>query len=138
MLVAGTKKELDRVFVSEALSLPTVSELLSLSGATNPVGLHRAREAAMGALAKDLETELREAWNAAAAEEAGLGGYKFEHTGVQLRALRNTALAFLARLVSESSLFYPGGRFARPDAAGSLVPCLSPVQDTVTEASADI
>lgn len=100
VLVAGTKQTLDRVFVAEALSLPSVSELLSQSGQTDPVALHRAREAAMAALAADLQPELRAAWEAAEAEGSGKG-YAFDHAGVQLRALRNIALAFLARLVRE-------------------------------------
>jgi aminopeptidase N len=104
VLEAGTAQKLDRVFVAEALSLPGVSELIEAAAPVDPVALWAAREAVVRALAAALEPQLLAAFRAAEAEAEAAGpaaADAYSAAGVERRALRNLALALLAKLGGE-------------------------------------
>ena len=106
VLRAATARSLDRVFAAEALSLPAVSELIEAAAPVDPVAMWRAREDTVRALAQALEAELLQAVRACDAEADAAGADKadaYDAENVQRRALRNLALAMLAKLVRASS-----------------------------------
>ena len=117
VLTAGLAGTLDRVFVSEALTLPAVSELLTQAGpSVDPVRLFRARAAAEAALALELRPDLEAAFGAS----GGVGGQPYEYTqeGVQARAFRGLAVRLLSKLPEEPPAELPAEGGAEPQPSG--------------------
>jgi aminopeptidase N len=96
---ALTDGETDRALLAEILTLPSESYLGDSMDTVDVDAIHAAREGLMAALAARLRADLQ----AVHAANAGAGEYSIAPQAMAARALRNTVLAYLARLGDDES-----------------------------------
>jgi aminopeptidase N len=89
----------DPAFAAEALALPSESYLAELMAVADPDAIHAARRA----LARQLAQALREEFDATYHAMEVAGEYSPDASSAGRRALRNTALAYLAELDDEAA-----------------------------------
>ncbi|PMG07944.1 aminopeptidase N [Vibrio breoganii] len=92
-------ESLDKAFVAEALTLPPHSEVCGWFEAIDVDGISKALKQLKLALAKGLEAELLETYQA-----LNGGEYDISHQSIAKRALRNTCLGFLSCLKAHQHL----------------------------------
>ncbi|MEZ9132276.1 aminopeptidase N [Vibrio breoganii] len=92
-------ESLDKAFVAEALTLPPHSEVCGWFEAIDVDGISKALKQLKLALAKGLEAELLETYQA-----LNGGEYDIFHQSIAKRALRNTCLGFLSCLKAHQHL----------------------------------
>eukprot|EP00249_Psilotum_nudum_P020552 c27754_g1_i1 orf=837-3506(-) len=85
---------LDKEFVAKVITLPGESELMDLMDVADPDAIHTVRRYVIKELASQLRQELLYAVESNQSNEA----YEFNHASAARRALKNTALAYLASL----------------------------------------
>ncbi|KAJ7557437.1 hypothetical protein O6H91_05G126600 [Diphasiastrum complanatum] len=85
---------LDKEFVTKAITLPAESELVDLMTVADPDAIHTVRRFLIRAIASSLRKELEYAVE----ENRSLEPYDPNHSSMARRALKNTALAYLASL----------------------------------------
>jgi aminopeptidase N len=96
---ALTDSATDRALLAEILMLPSESYLGDSTETVDVDAIHIAREGLMAALAARLRPELQAVYDA----NAGVGEYSIVPQAMAARALRNTVLAYLARLGDDES-----------------------------------
>ncbi|MEZ9419544.1 aminopeptidase N [Vibrio breoganii] len=92
-------ESLDKAFVAEALTLPPHSEVCGWFETIDVDGISKALKQLKLALAKGLEAELLETYQALDG-----GEYDISHQSIAKRALRNTCLGFLSCLKAHQHL----------------------------------
>ena len=90
---------LDPAFRDLVLTLPSEGMLAEQMGVIDPQAIHKARRALRKYLAKALETDLHEIYHANQVQ----GAYSPDPVAAGQRALRNTALSYLAELNDPAS-----------------------------------
>ncbi|HVH73319.1 MAG TPA: aminopeptidase N [Stellaceae bacterium] len=86
------QSERDQAFAAEALNLPSEAFLADQQKTVDVEATHRVRENARAAIGKALEAEFAELYE----RLADPGPYRIDGAAIGRRALRNTALAYLA------------------------------------------
>ncbi|XP_056850552.1 puromycin-sensitive aminopeptidase [Raphanus sativus] len=85
---------LDKEFIAKAITLPGEGEIMDMMAVADPDAVHAVRNFVRKQLASELKTELLKIVENNRSTEA----YVFDHPNMARRALKNTALAYLASL----------------------------------------
>ncbi|KAL0794127.1 hypothetical protein Bca101_065504 [Brassica carinata] len=85
---------LDKEFIAKAITLPGEGEIMDMMAVADPDAVHAVRKFVRKQLASELKTELLKIVENNRSSEA----YVFDHSNMARRALKNTALAYLASL----------------------------------------
>ncbi|CDY60544.1 BnaA06g39060D [Brassica napus] len=89
---------LDKEFIAKAITLPGEGEIMDMMAVADPDAVHAVRKFVRKQLASELKTELLKIVENNRSTEA----YVFDHPNMARRALKNTALAYLASLEDPS------------------------------------
>ncbi|KAG5391542.1 hypothetical protein IGI04_021505 [Brassica rapa subsp. trilocularis] len=89
---------LDKEFIAKAITLPGEGEIMDMMAVADPDAVHAVRKFVRKQLASQLKTELLKIVENNRSTEA----YVFDHPNMARRALKNTALAYLASLEDPS------------------------------------
>ncbi|KAF3556531.1 hypothetical protein F2Q69_00014148 [Brassica cretica] len=85
---------LDKEFIAKAITLPGEGEIMDMMAVADPDAVHAVRKFVRKQLASELKAELLKIVENNRSSEA----YVFDHPNMARRALKNTALAYLASL----------------------------------------
>ncbi|CAN8245466.1 unnamed protein product [Cochlearia groenlandica] len=85
---------LDQEFIAKAITLPGEGEIMDMMAVADPDAVHAVRKFVRKQLASELQAELLKIVENNRSTEA----YVFDHSNMARRALKNTALAYLASL----------------------------------------
>jgi len=85
---------LDKEFISKAMTLPGEGEIMDVMPVADPDAVHAVRTF----IRKELAVQLKQELLAAVANNRISGPYVFDHENLARRALKNTALVYLATL----------------------------------------
>ncbi|KAF3335752.1 Puromycin-sensitive aminopeptidase [Carex littledalei] len=85
---------LDKEFISKAMTLPGEGEIMDMMPVADPDAVHAVRTF----IRKELAVQLKQELLAAVANNRISGPYVFDHENLARRALKNTALVYLATL----------------------------------------
>ncbi|KAL9860951.1 Puromycin-sensitive aminopeptidase [Arabidopsis thaliana] len=85
---------LDKEFIAKAITLPGEGEIMDMMAVADPDAVHAVRKFVRKQLASELKEELLKIVENNRSTEA----YVFDHSNMARRALKNTALAYLASL----------------------------------------
>ncbi|KAK9059299.1 hypothetical protein SSX86_021918 [Deinandra increscens subsp. villosa] len=88
---------LDKEFIAKAISLPSEGEIMDMMDVADPDAVHAVRKFIRKQLAFELKQELLNLVK----ENRSSEKYVFDHTNMARRALKNTALGYLASLEDE-------------------------------------
>jgi aminopeptidase N len=108
----------DPAFAAEALALPSESSLADQMAIVDVDAVHIARDSARAEIGRALTAELAAAYEAL----ADSGPYRIDGAAIGKRALRNTALAYLAAADSEKGAALAKAQF---DAAANMTDVLA-------------
>ncbi|CAA7053859.1 unnamed protein product [Microthlaspi erraticum] len=85
---------LDKEFIAKAITLPGEGEIMDMMAVADPDAVHAVRKFVRKQLASELKAQLLKIVESNRSTEA----YVFDHLNMARRALKNTALAYLASL----------------------------------------
>nr|XP_043630936.1 puromycin-sensitive aminopeptidase isoform X2 [Erigeron canadensis] len=89
-----TDSSLDKEFIAKAITLPSEGEIMDMMEVADPDAVHAVRSF----IRKQLASELKQEFLHLVKENRSSAKYEFNHTNMARRALKNTALAYLASL----------------------------------------
>lgn len=88
---------LDKEFIAKAITLPGEGEIMDMMEVADPDAVHAVRSF----IRKQLAFELKQEFITLVKENRSSGKYEFDHDNMARRALKNTALGYLASLEDE-------------------------------------
>ncbi|MCB1621324.1 MAG: aminopeptidase N [Thiothrix sp.] len=113
-----TDETLDHALRAEALTLPSVTDMIEVARPADPAAIHEVREYVLTTLARSLRLDMEHLYQTLADD----GAYRIDAAGMGRRRLRNVCLGYLGRLGDASLIRQAAAQYRE---AGNMTDALA-------------